>query len=772
MVSAHASLIDPGRARATKDTAHGVPAGGNFLAAGTVNGIVGATHGGTSLGGAMPAESRLDMPEQSFTQWSRAQERKKAAPHLQHLPWLSRLFVFGGGFVITVFGGMEMYRVVAVGTVTLLQWVLLGLFVVNFSWIALAFSSGVLGFVSLLFRPPPALAVPPALREKTAVIMPIYNEAPSRVFAAMQAIAEDVARTGLIQHFDFFFLSDTTNPDTWVAEERAFLAMRARMPAEFRIFYRHRPKNTARKAGNVADFVTRWGGAYAHMLVLDADSLMTGETITALAAAMEADPDSGIIQTLPLIVNRNTLFARVQQFAARIYGPVIAEGLRLWMGRSGNYWGHNAIIRTRAFADHAGMPHLKGKPPFGGHIMSHDFVEAALIRRAGYAVTMVPGIVGSYEESPPSLIDLAARDRRWCQGNLQHVRVIGAKGLRLATRQHFATGIMSYLASPFWLFQLIVGITIVLQAKFIRPEYFAPEFSLFPAWPVFDAERALSLFVITMGILLAPKFFGLIIAIVRRDIRRPCGGALVLIGSTLVEILLSALLAPIMMVIQSGAVLNIIAGRDTGWNPQRRDDGSIPYRDIVRRHWSHMMLGLVAGVTAFLIAPSLFGWMSPTILGLVLAIQISYASGQLSLGLWLKRRGLLMTPEEREPPAIARDANRLQQELAAAGEDELDALRVIHDDAAFRAAHMAMLPETPRRKRGDIDRDRAVAEAKLVDAQTIGEASTWLAHGKERAIVLHDRALVSILAALPATLPVAETPPHREAPGESAAAPA
>jgi len=703
----------------------------------------------------VPPEQPLAMPTQSFDRFDARRRRRAAAPHLGYTPWLSRFVVFGGGGLLTVYGAWQMYKVVEVGGVTILEWMLLILFLVNFSWIALAFASGLLGFVSLLVRRPPRLVVPERLTTRTAVLMPIYNEAPSRVFGAMQAIAEDVMRTGLGAHFDFYFLSDTTNPDIWVAEERAFLAMRRRMGEDVRIFYRHRLKNTARKAGNIADFVRRWGGAYEHMLVLDADSLMTAETVTALAAAMEADPDSGIIQTLPLIINRNTLFARVQQFAARVYGPIIAEGLRLWMGRSGNYWGHNAIIRTKAFAEHAGMPDLKGKPPFGGHILSHDFVEAALIRRAGYAVTMVPGVVGSYEESPPSLIDLAARDRRWCQGNLQHIRVIGAKGFRLATRQHFATGIMSYLASPFWLLQLIVGITLVLQAKFIRPEYFTSDFSLFPAWPRFDAERSLALFGMTMGVLLAPKFFGLIVTMVRGDERRASGGVIRLLLSTFFEIILSALLAPIMMVIQSGAVLNILSGRDTGWNPQRRDDGSIPMHDIFRRHRAHMGLGILAGISAFLIAPSLFAWMSPTIIGLSLAVPISWASGQLAWGLWLKRRGLLVTPEESAPPAIALQAARLQADLADVGEDEIDGLRMIHVDPDFREAHVAMLPEASRRRRGEIDRDRAVAEAKLIDAESIEDAVVWLGNAKERSIVLQDRALIALLARLPDAPPAA-----------------
>jgi membrane glycosyltransferase len=699
---------------------------------------------------AMPEEARLTMPVQSFERWSKKDRYQWRDPDKAYTPWLARFFIFGGGLAVTAVGIWQMYAVVAVGGVTVLEWVLLILFALNFSWIALAFSSSVAGFVSLLRRGKSWLSVPKSLRHQTAVIMPIYNEAPSRVFGSVAAMIEEVRATGLIQHFDFFFLSDTTDADIWIAEERAFVTLRQELPDDVRLFYRHRLKNTARKAGNIADFVIRWGGAYEHMLVLDADSLMTGESIVGLAQAMEGDLDAGIIQTLPLIINRNTLFARLQQFAARIYGPVIAEGLRLWMARDGNYWGHNAIIRTKAFADYCAMPELKGKPPFGGHILSHDFVEAALIRRAGYAVYMVPGLVGSYEESPPSLIDLAARDRRWCQGNLQHTRIIGAKGFHWATRQHFATGIMSYLASPLWLFQLIVGITIVLQSKFIRPEYFTSEFSLFPAWPRFDAERSLALFAATMLILLAPKIFGLFLYLVNGPDRRACGGGIRLTISFIVEVIMSALLAPVMMLIQSGAVFQILAGRDTGWNPQRRDDGSIPLGDIIRRHRSHVALGLITGVSAFLIATSLFAWMSPTILGLLLAIQISWASGQLSIGLWLKERGILLTPEETTRPPIADRANALSEGLAKRGFDECEAVTVLHQNPALRQSHIDMLPVAAPRQRGQVTAERALAEAKLSEANSLEEAANWL-HPKERGVVLTDRALLSILARLPAT---------------------
>jgi membrane glycosyltransferase len=697
----------------------------------------------------MPREAPLDMPVQSLSHFDRRTRHNDPKGRLALGTWLARLAVFGGGLALTIYGAHEMYKVVEVGGVTPLKWALLILFVGNFSWISVAFTAGVIGFVWLIFNRGRQPAAPETLTARTAVVMPIYNEAPSRVFAAVQAMFEDVERSGLGTHFDWFFLSDTTNPDIWIAEERAFLALRARLPDATRIFYRHRPKNTSRKSGNIADFVTRWGGAYEHMLVLDADSLMTGRSILLLAGAMEADPHSGIIQTLPLIINRNTLFARVQQFAARIYGPVIGAGLACWMGRDGNFWGHNAIIRTKAFADHCGLPNLSGKPPFGGHILSHDFVEAALIHRAGWAVYMLPLVGGSYEESPPSLIDVSTRDRRWAQGNLQHIRVVPAKGLHLASRQHFMTGIFGYLASPLWMAQLIVGIVLVFQASYIRPEYFTADFALFPTWPRFDAKRSLDLFTLTMSILLAPKLFGYVIALIDKEVRRGSGGAIRLTLSTLLEVLLSALLAPIMMLIQTGHVLNILFGFDTGWDPQRRDDGSIPFKAIARRHRSHVALGVLSLIAGLLISPSLVAWMSPTIAGLVLAIYLSWASGQRSIGLALRRVGLLTTPEETAPPPIAARANGLAEALAAEGRDEGDALKIVHADPAFRAIHEAFLPPALRRRKGEVTPERALAEAKLNDAETIEDAATWL-NSKERMVLLHDRALIDLLARLPA----------------------
>ena len=695
----------------------------------------------------VPPEAPLAMPVQSLTHFNRASRHKNILRHPALGCWLARILVFSGSLALTAYGTCEMYKVVEVGGVTLLKWALLLLFVANFSWIALACMSAIAGFLWLLFPHKPFLP-PNSLRHRTAIVMPIYNEAPARVFAALEAMIEDVNASGLGHAFEWFFLSDTTDPEIFVAEEQAFLAMRARLGQPCRLFYRHRAKNINRKSGNIEEFVTRWGGRYAHMVVLDADSLMTGQTIIALAAAMEADPDAGIIQTLPLIVNRNTLFARVQQFAARLYGPVIAAGVSIWMGRDGNYWGHNAIIRTRAFADHCGLPVLRGRPPLGGHILSHDFVEAALIRRAGYAVYMLPNLGGSYEECPPSLIDLSIRDRRWCQGNLQHMRVLPAKGLHPMSRQHFMTGIMAYVASPLWMAQLLVGIIIVLQASYIRPEYFSSEFTLFPTWPRFDPERSLELFGLTMAILLLPKFLGLVLGLIQSTMRRGAGGALRLIASALFEIIMSALLAPIMMLIQAGHVLHFVFGLDTGWDPQRRDDGSIPFKDIVRRHRSHVALGVLTLVAGLSISPSLVAWMSPTIIGLILAIFLSWGTGLRSVGIALRRAGLLVTPEECSAPHVVARANNLASERACNDAESLEGLALLHADPQFRAFHVACLPRQPKRRGGNIASEWALADAKLSEAETVDEAISWM-HPKERMAVLLDPALIARLALLP-----------------------
>ena len=590
-----------------------------------------------------PPASPLDMPEQSLAAWDK--EVVRLAPDASVLR--ARIFVFGLTVLLTGAGTYGMYQVISPVDVTWLQILFATLFALTFTWISFACASACAGFWSLLRGQVAAPKLAPHVdMGRTALLMPVYNEDPDAVFARLELMAQSLVWQGAQRHFDIFVLSDTRKDDVAQREEDCFKALRLAMHGEMGVYYRRRADNRHRKAGNIGDFVTRWGGAYDHMIVLDADSEMSGDILVTLARAMAADPAAGIIQSLPLLHNRWTPYARMTQFAGRIYGPVVAAGLAAWHGRDGNYWGHNAIIRTRAFAAAAGLPELSGRKPFGGHILSHDFIEAALLRRAGWGVYMLPQLQGSYEETPPSLIDLAARDRRWAQGNLQHMKIVGARGLHWVSRVHLIQGIMSYLASPLWLMLLTAGMGLALIARFTEPNYFPDGFSLFPAWPVFDPELALRLLTVTAVVLYLPKVLGLILALRDPDVRRNSGGALGLFKSVAAETLLSMLLSPVMMLIQSRFVLDVIIGRDSGWNTQNRDDAAIPFSTTVRRHAVHTLVGLVFGVAGFAISWATFFWFLPIMTGLVMAPVVSWATGHPAFGRRLWSANVFRIPEE------------------------------------------------------------------------------------------------------------------------------
>jgi len=695
---------------------------------------------------ALPSETPLAMPEQLLRDRREWPDAPQTAPYLLSL---RRAFVFGVVGALSAAGAFEMYQVLKVAGLTFAESIVLGLFVALFAWLALSFVSAAGGLLSMILRSDKSLGIDPSspvphVTTRNALLLPAYNESAGRISSRLQAICESVQETGQHEHFDFFILSDTTDPKIWISEEAAFLALLQRMP-RMRIFYRHRAKNTARKAGNIAEWIRRFGGAYRHMIVLDADSLMTGDTILRLVAAMERHPRVGLIQTFPVIVNADTLFARVQQFAGRMYGPLIARGIAWWHGPEGNYWGHNAVIRVAAFAEHAGLPRLRGCKPFGGHIMSHDFVEAGLMRRAGWAIHMAPNLGGTYEEAPPSLTDYAARDRRWCQGNLQHVGVLTASGLHWISRLHLLTGIGSYLTAPLWLLFLAVGILISLEAQFVRPDYFPSGFSLFPNWPAQDPVLAAWVFAATMGVLLAPKLLGYVVAVGGRERRMGFGGPVVSLLSVIVETLISGLVAPLMMLIQSTAVTEILFGRDAGWSVQRRDDGTLPLSEVVRRYGWHTLFGVALAASAYSVSWSLLLWMTPVISGLLLAIPLAALSASSSAAAALRRLGLLTIPEESNVPPIVARANELADNSTFRKKE--DAIVCLCENSELRIAHRSMISTAPRRKRGEIDVDLVVGRAKLGDAQSRDEATALLSE-REITAVLSDLSAFDQLMAL------------------------
>jgi membrane glycosyltransferase len=616
-----------------------------------------------------------------------------------------------------------------------LEVLLLALFVGCFLWIAFSFWAAIAGFAMLLVRArQPGLRQPTAatgrLTTRSAVVMAIYNEEPARVFANMQAIFESVAATGQGHAFDFYMLSDTTDPDIWVAEELAWHTLTQRLGHGARLFYRRRRQNTAKKSGNIADFLKRWGRHYDYMIVLDADSLMEGRTLVAMARLMDANPGAGLIQAPPVCINRNTLFARMLQFAGRIYGPVFAAGQAFWQMGEGNYWGHNAIIRTRAFMDNCGLPVLPGKPPFGGHILSHDFVEAALLVRGGWTVWLVPELGGSYEEVPPTLLDYAKRDHRWCQGNLQHARVMGARRLNPVSRFHFLSGIMSYTASPLWLLFLGLGLTIAAVNTLFPRAYFGVQKQLFPDWPIFDAALAKSLFLLALGFLLIPRLLGVLLVLVDGPTRRASGGALRILFGSAIELVYSTLLAPAMMLFQSKFVAKTLLGGTIEWTTQNRDDGGIPWPVAFKAHIGHMLLGLFVGLLAFAIDPNLFLWLSPLVAGLVLAVPIAQFSSRRDLGAWLRQRKLFLIPEETAAPPVLTRARDIFAELQARPRGEEDGLRRVLSDPLANAVHKLALAAAEEPS-PDESAELFVARRKLANGQPLSAG--------EKALLLYDR---------------------------------
>ncbi len=691
---------------------------------------------------------------QSLERFDRA-TRRQPKPDPQ-APW-RRAIVFGGALAITAYLLRELYLVLSVGGIGGLEIILMVLFTINIFWLGLSFMTALAGFVVIALGMRRSLVrankydTADPLSGKTAIIVCTYNEAPARIFAMAVATMQSVAKLGKQEHFDLFILSDTTDPDIWVHEEAAFQAVREHEELGSRIFYRRRSSNTGKKAGNVADWCRRWGANYEYMLVLDADSLMTGEAVVKLAQIIEKNPDFGLVQTVPISIGRNTLFARLQQFAGRLYGPMLATGLAFWHRGVSNFWGHNAIIRTRAFIESAGLPVLPGKPPFGGQTLSHDFVEAALLNRAGWRVCMVPDLAGSYEEIPPGLIDFAMRDRRWAQGNLQHSRVLFASGLHWVSRVHMAMGIMAYVSALFWLLFLVTALALTLQSIYIPPQYFSEGIPFFH-FPMQDSERSLELLLLTLGVLLLPKLFAYLLAIMDTRQRRGFGGALTLLVGVLIETVLSSLFAHIMMLLQSTAVADVFRGRDSGWKPQRRDDGSLPTAEIMQFHSKHMVIGACLAAVTLYSSFILFLWMLPATLGLVFSGPLSAWSAQRSAGEAFRRLGLLQIEEEKAPPAIAGEAAEIQARLEETVL-EREAITHLAESTKLRRLHRQLIQMQPVSLESRISPNLAIGRAKLEVSANLTELLNLLKPGEKTALLSDPESLVRLEALIPAEIP-------------------
>jgi len=573
-----------------------------------------------------------------------------------------RMVLFGLVAMTTLAGTLAMGMVLLAAGTGVAGWLVVPLFAATFAWISMSFWTAAIGFVLGLLRLDPLSLQhmdreAPAesaklLASRTALVVPIYNEDVERVVLGLEATCLSVLETGQGGCFELYLLSDSDDAHVIRNEEHAFLRLRQRLAGRLRVHYRRRHENRGRKAGNIADFCRRWGSGYEFMVVLDADSVMEGEALVRLVRCMEANPDVGLIQTLPVIVRQDSLFGRFQQFAHALHGPMLGAGQAFWQGDTANYWGHNAILRVRPFIEHCDLPMLPGRPPIGGEILSHDFVEAAFLRRAGWAVWLQPGIGGSYEELPANLIDYAKRDRRWSQGNLQHLRLLNAPGLHPLSRLHFLFGGLAYLSSLFWLLMLAaatvtaVGVSMGLASSPVTAS-------------ALRSPLAYGLLAGTLCLLLIPRMLGIGLALLQRN--RDFGGRAALLVSGVLETLYSILLAPLMMVFHSLFIAAVMVGRDVKWTAQPRFGRMPSWQETWKRTGGLVAFGGVWGALVLFLAPGFFGWILPVLAGVMLAPVLVRSSGSHAVAFALRRWGCLQTPTELRPPQVLRTLAALEQ---------------------------------------------------------------------------------------------------------------
>lgn len=521
-----------------------------------------------------------------------------------------------------------------------LEPVWVALFAFLFLMIALGSWTSVLGFFGR--RTPSAAGTDAGLREplpKSALIVPIYHENAEEVFAAIEAMRESLAALPEASSFEVFVLSDSRDPELCAEEEGAFRSIASRSKS-VPVYYHRRARNDRQKAGNVAEFFESWGPRYTYVVVLDADSLMSGETLVSLIRQMEAEPHTALLQAPISLFGAETLFGRSLQFASSVCGPLFTRGLARWSGPHGNYYGHNAVIRVQAFMACCALPKLKGNPPLGGDVLSHDFVEAALLCRADWQVRMAHELsAGSYEGVPPTLTEYIARDRRWCQGNLQHLLIAGSHGFKPMSRVHLLLGAFAYLASPVWLVFLALAAVLWHQNEG-------------------GYERVGPLVLgATLALLMTPWLLGFMATVRDRQRRSTHGGWLALVASTLLSLVVGALLAPILMLHHTRIVLSVLTGHTVRWGAQRRRAGlaGIPREELLTT-----LVGAAVALGLWLSSNGLLWWLAPIWVPWVLSIPISLVVSSPRVGAFFRRIGLLVTPPEKQPEPLLARADELR----------------------------------------------------------------------------------------------------------------
>ena len=534
--------------------------------------------------------------------------------------------------------------VLSAGGWTLVDMVMMAAFAIGSPWTVLGFWNSVIGLWLLHGARDPIAQVAPfakaadietPLAIRTAILMTLRNEDPARAFLRLKTVKESLDATGQGDKFSYFILSDTNKPDVGAAEEAAAEAWRKTLADPDQVIYRRRSENTGYKAGNVRDFCERWGAEYELMLPLDADSLMSGEAIVRLVRIMQAHPRLGILQSLVVGMPSGSAFARIFQFGMRHGMRSYTMGQAWWVGECGPFWGHNALVRIKPFAEQCHLPVLPGKPPLGGHVLSHDQVEATLMRRAGYEVRVLPEERGSWEENPPTMLDFIQRDVRWCQGNMQYVKLLDLPGLLPMSRFQLVWAILMFLGIPAW--TLMIGLLPVAawQAQSIVD---------------YPSSLAIALYIAFFTMYLSPKLAGLADAVLTRGGMARYGGALRFAASAVIELVFSFLQGAVSTIRTSIFMIGLLFGKSVTWSGQSRDAYGISWSTALAAMWPQLAFGIVVCGALAIISPTVLLWSLPLTAGYLLSVPFGVITANPALGRAMKSAGLCGIPEDFDPP--------------------------------------------------------------------------------------------------------------------------
>jgi membrane glycosyltransferase len=539
-------------------------------------------------------------------------------------------------------------RILAGDGFSLIDALLVAALAIESLWTAHNAWNSIIGWVvSRISRDPTALVFPSALRAhaddaifaRTAVLMTLRNEDCGRALSRLRAVKASIDATGHGDKFDYFVLSDSSLPEVIAAEELAIAAWRAKLSNPGQVFYRRRAANVGFKAGNIYDFCERWGTNYDFMLPLDADSLMDGQAILRLVRILQVNPRIGILQSLIGGTPSASLFERLLHFGPRHNARLCILGGSWWQSESGPFWGHNALIRVALFTQHCRLPILRGDPPLGGHVLSHDQVEAALMRRGDYEVRVVPEELCSYEDNPPTLPDFIRRHLRWCQGNLQYLKLRHEPGLLTLSFSRF------YLWLALELFFSMAGMVVFAVLAAIAA-------ARWPAHVPFPAGEALALYLAWMALYFMPRIVGTLDALVFSAKRY--GGRLRLLAGSALESAFTLMLTPIANVTASVFMLGLLFGRKVGWDVQRRDGYGLSWASATKGFWPQTAFGCALALYLVDTAPGAIPWFAPFLAGLIAAIPLAVVTSSPLLGALAAHWKLFGLPEEFDtPPEIA-----------------------------------------------------------------------------------------------------------------------